>query len=286
MLQNLLSRKDTSGIALIYDSLERTAGLFVRCVISTWINRGAHVNVLCFDADPKDYLAAFPENDTTSLMASDCFTNPFGKDDLQSECQYNPNTWDKLIDSTKCSVLVVDSLSTILLHQDFTHVYNTLVHLSRNAHVQQIVCIVHTDVHDESLLASLSYIATTTVTLKPTVKPTDLSAMCHIVHKKPGGRAAVEEEQFEMTPELTICNIKKIQQEKAVPKAAQVDPTANLTFNLRLSEGEKDARDKVVLPYLKKPDLPEHPGTGSITYTLEKEDDFDEEDDPDDDLTF
>ena len=58
------------------------------------------------------------------------------------------------------------------------------------------------------------------------------------------------------------------------------DPTANLTFNLRLSEEEKRARSRVILPYL------EHQGGKSgpqIFYEADDGDDFDEED-PDDDL--
>ena len=59
------------------------------------------------------------------------------------------------------------------------------------------------------------------------------------------------------------------------------DPTAHLTFNLSLSESEKSAREKVVLPFAKKAGA----GQGKIIYEAEDEDDFDEED-PDDDLNI
>lgn len=62
--------------------------------------------------------------------------------------------------------------------------------------------------------------------------------------------------------------------------ASSDDPTANLTFNLSLSDKEKSAREKVVLPFSKK-----KPGQGKILYEAEDEDDFDEED-PDDDLNI
>jgi len=58
------------------------------------------------------------------------------------------------------------------------------------------------------------------------------------------------------------------------------DPTANLTFNLSLSDKEKGDREKVVLPFSKK-----KTGQGRIIYEAEDEDDFDEED-PDDDLNI
>jgi len=59
------------------------------------------------------------------------------------------------------------------------------------------------------------------------------------------------------------------------------DPTANLTFNLNLSDKEKVAREKVVLPFAKKAAT----GQGRIIYQAEDEDDLDEED-PDDDLNI
>lgn len=272
---------------IVNDTLQQTAGMFTRCMISTWVNRGLHVIVLCFDQHPRQFLHGFPDDISNRLMVHDGFTDPFGDENPRAELQCNPETWEKLVPETEHCVILIESLSTVLLHEDFHHIYSTLLHLSRNSHVQQTVCIVHTDVHDDSLLASLEYLATTVVTLKPAANAADLSAVCHTVHRKPGGKIIREEERFDMTPELTICNITKIEQKKAQKETqAQPDPTANLTFNLRLSKGEKDARDQVVLPYLKKPPSVPTSGTGEITYTMDRDDDFDEEDDPDDDLTF
>jgi hypothetical protein len=77
---------------------------------------------------------------------------------------------------------------------------------------------------------------------------------------------------------------------KPIPASLQVDPTANLSFDLRLSAQEKAARSQVVLPYTSAQELglvglSTHKGSGNIIY----EPDPDEEDcfgdsDPDDDL--
>jgi len=74
-----------------------------------------------------------------------------------------------------------------------------------------------------------------------------------------------------------------------------VDPTSNLTFNLRLTEGEKEARANTALPYIlnessKLAYLDNSPvvvssGHGDVIYMPDDADDFDEED-PDDDLDF
>ena len=66
------------------------------------------------------------------------------------------------------------------------------------------------------------------------------------------------------------------------------DPTANLTFDLRLSEREKMERSKVVLPYVQVGAVATDGKTGSarggqVIYQLDEADDIDESD-PDDDL--
>ena len=69
------------------------------------------------------------------------------------------------------------------------------------------------------------------------------------------------------------------------------DPTANLTFDLRLSSKEKEERSKVILPYTAVRDSgvgvasgsTGHTPGGQIYYQPDDVDDFDESD-PDDDL--
>ena len=66
------------------------------------------------------------------------------------------------------------------------------------------------------------------------------------------------------------------------------DPTANLTFDLRLSEREKMERSKVVLPYIRvgvaaTDSKMSSARGGQVVYQLDEADDFDESD-PDDDL--
>lgn len=97
----------------------------------------------------------------------------------------------------------------------------------------------------------------------------------------------------------------------------QTDPAANLTFNLRLSDSEREAKEKLALPFMfskekykrfhmfqtfhagfflitdlqKSPSLfsrktallSSGPGSGQIVYEPDANDDYDEED-PDDDL--
>ena len=56
-------------------------------------------------------------------------------------------------------------------------------------------------------------------------------------------------------------------------------PPAELTFNVALTDRQRDARAQVVLPYL----AAQQPAAGSVVYHADSGDDIDE-DDPDDDL--
>jgi len=141
-----------------------------------------------------------------------------------------------------------------------------------------------------------------------------LSTLADVFHKKPSGKVirsrelvivapspprvlnAVDVTSLSVkddTPEVdavttsalkTPSNAKVSASKSTTPQIAyedpstSSDPTANLTFNLNLSDREKSARDKVVLPFAKK-----QAGQGKIIYEAEDEDDLDEED-PDDDL--
>ena len=73
-----------------------------------------------------------------------------------------------------------------------------------------------------------------------------------------------------------------------LPNIVQVDPTQNLTFNLKLTDDERQARSNLQLPYMyhekKTSEVTVHPsGEGKVFYQPDEADDFDDED-PDDDL--
>ena len=59
-----------------------------------------------------------------------------------------------------------------------------------------------------------------------------------------------------------------------------MDPAANLTFNLSLTESQIEKRAQAPLPYLDA----QQNESSVIHYIADKQDDFDSEDDPDDDL--
>lgn len=281
MLQSILGRRDVSGLLLVKDSLEEPGRAFTQCLITSWVTRGDSVQVLCFDKHPHDFLKPFPNSVKDRVGVCDGFT----KQTSASPIGYDLNTWMEYVSIQKEPfVLVIDSLTTVLMHEDFGKVYRALLCLSRKTCVQLIVALVHEDVHGEHEVDQLCHLATTVLTLVARDAAVPVAPfLCRVVHRKPGGRVLREEQEFTMETGLGIIDIKKVEQKKVAKEVAKPDPAANLTFNLRLTGDEREARDGLVLPYLK---TPSQSGSGEISYVMEREDDFDEEDDPDDDLNF
>ncbi|KAL1421809.1 hypothetical protein MTO96_022730 [Rhipicephalus appendiculatus] len=266
MLQSLLSQRGTSGLVLINDTLEQRGRLIVDSFTNTWASRGHNVHILSYDREEGIIRKCFPPSTIDRIAIHDAFCTP-------EKC--SPSTWaENFSKETEPFTMVIDSLSTALVYHRFDDIYMGLLCLLRKVKsLQMIVALLHTDVHEEHEVDKLCHLATTT--LAPYVRDGASTLGCKTVHRKPGGRVVREDEEFVLKSDLSITDIKKTQ---------QPDPTANLTFNLRLSEEEKAAKDNLVLPYIKTASSSK--GKGEITYVMEREDDFDEEDDPDDDLNF
>ncbi|KAF9430779.1 Elongator complex protein [Podila epigama] len=121
------------------------------------------------------------------------------------------------------------------------------------------------------------------------------SAVCDIEHKRKSGKVAREVfKLFSMTNayhlgsptgDIVVVNVWDVvgdmpDVEKLDLEESQPDPAANLSFNLNLTEEQRQAKNHTVLPYLKTQE-----SSGAIYYEPDAADDFDD-DDPDDDLTI
>ncbi|ORX98588.1 hypothetical protein K493DRAFT_406551 [Basidiobolus meristosporus CBS 931.73] len=108
---------------------------------------------------------------------------------------------------------------------------------------------------------------------------------CEIEHKRKSGKVVRERIIFEVTPTGGL-SISTIVDKPVIPEpeseTPEVDPMANLSFNLNLTEEQRKAKNEVVLPYLK---TQENEVSGAIYYEPDEADDFDDED-PDEDLNI
>lgn len=128
--------------------------------------------------------------------------------------------------------------------------------------------------------------------------------IAHIEWRKKSGKVTYESNGFilnkdgllDVVPVTQLTGVvmedeeKKIEEElKSMQLDPKMDPTANLSFNLSLTEEQRKQKENLVLPYLKAQQLEvsmdeeKKSHTGLIYYDPDAADDFDDED-PDDDL--
>lgn len=207
----------------------------------------------------------------------------------------------------EAAVLVQGGCSMALEHgpaelQELFHVLRERLDMQRSA----VVAFVHADVLGSTEVHALEHRLDTVVdvqrprcmlgpegsaaagTAQLQAEPAPHHRLVVIRHARPSGRVAWAYEAFGEGPDGKLEQLAVPKSVAAAVSAAQtamvakLDPAANLTFNMSLTEEEKAAKDDVVLPYMHH--LSAEPvSTGVIYYDEESDDDFDEED-PDDDL--
>lgn len=150
--------------------------------------------------------------------------------------------------STSTSIVLIDSLST-LLH---LHPYNTVAKFLENVATTitnvGIVSTIHTDCHEEQVIKNFEYISTATVALS-NYKTDGMS--CSIVHKRRGGKVHSARENYDITTQgLELAEVESITTpSEPIASSEKSKPKMEATFSLTLTEEEKQARENVVLPY-------------------------------------
>ncbi|GFT13121.1 uncharacterized protein NPIL_200811 [Nephila pilipes] len=169
-------------------------------------------------------------------------------------------------------VLCIYSLTSLLIHNGIDKVYKMLHKFLNTSHNLHILALLHSDVHDSKENEIIDKLASTGLYLSSDETETLVS----IVHYSSGKVNSLLLEyniskNFEFSSLIDVQLQKKIEEKKP-------DPTANLTFNLRLKDEEKEAKNQLQLPYMKK-----QISDDAVIQNL-LENDFYDEEDPDDDL--
>ncbi|XP_023238177.1 elongator complex protein 5-like [Centruroides sculpturatus] len=270
MLQNLIYGVEKSQILLLEDYFSHSCLALLKCTLKSRLQTGKLVHFFCFENPPETYLDDIGEN-TSNIKIHNCYADPLSWDNLQNDNDLYGYELCKYIDNLKSdepTILIIDSLSYVLLHNSASDIYKSLDMLKRNQSIQmeQIICF-HVSVHSEEVIDLFEHLATSIVRLSERLPFTALT-----IHKK-STKIIKEVEEYYI---INICDIHCVKMTiESKEIAEEIDPTANLTFNLQLKESEKNARENLVLPYTKVKE-----GSSNIYFEPEDED-FE---DPDDDL--
>lgn len=294
MLLDVLQGAEAGGFILIQDTVKRSARGLLRCLVNAALKRGEDVHVLGFESPETEVCAGLDRSFVQKLHFHKGFPDPLGWTCRASFTveRFTSQHITQLIKDTqlaKASVLVVDSLSLVLRHHDPLVFCQTLQELRKGGVIKTIISLLHSDLHQQGVVGIVCYLASTLISVAPANN--ERHSVAKTTRRTKSGKVMQEEEYFSVSEDATLSVQAKARQPGHAQReqdVSEADPTSNLTFNLRLSEEERQAKENVALPFVfsqqkKSALLRPTPGSGRIMYEPDVYDDFDEED-PDDDL--
>nr|XP_060635860.1 elongator complex protein 5 [Anolis sagrei ordinatus] len=301
MLEELVAG-GAEGLVLLQDSVSCEGRTLLKSFVAASARRGESVHVINFDVPEEGFKAGFTPEVASRLFIHDGFQDPLGWSGAGSGITVRDFSAPQLVlrlsqAAQGPATLVLDSLSWLLLRLPFPSVCQVLAQLPKRANtvgvrIRTFVALLHGDLHPPEQLKALHALARSVVTLKqgdggPRVAVT--------LYRKRRNKVVQKKEYFTVLPGFALKHLGEPSPAAVSGEVTEkddatdvADPTANLTFNLRLSEAERRAKESVPLPYQfsdeKKSSLLQGPtGQGKIYYEPDAADDIDDED-PDDDL--
>lgn len=294
MLTELLQGTDGGGFLIIQDTASFSGRHLLKSFINAALNREEAVHVLGFEVSEEELKDGLKGSNIQSLHFHNAYTDPLGWTDNPAFTvhQFHVEELTHLVKQTshpKPAILVIDSLSWILRHLSPPAVCRTLQQLRKGGAVRAIIGLLHADMHQKGTVGSICHLATSVITVAPGMKGDE--AVAKISKRSKSGKVMQDEEIFSLKEDLSVIVQSRPSQlgpKQTDPEEQEMDPTANLTFNLRLSDTERQAKENLALPFVfskekKTALLHSGPGSGRILYEPDANDDYDQED-PDDDL--
>ncbi|XP_023579188.1 elongator complex protein 5 [Octodon degus] len=264
------------GLVLLRDSIEWEGRDFLKALIKKSALCGEQIHVLGCEVSEEEFREGFDSNINSRVVYYDLFRDPLNWSKNGEAFPGGPlGTLRAMCRTTdpRPLTIVLDSLSWLLLHFPCNTVCQTLHAL----HYRDSFCGESSPVERVNVLGLLH---------EELHGPTEMRKYFLILLSSP------QTQQFSILPDfsLDLQGSPLQSQPHPDPHTFMVDPTAHLTFNLRLSEKEREARDSLTLPFQFSSEkqqalLRSEPGQASsrILYEPDAYDDLDPED-PDDDL--
>ncbi|CAN2391915.1 Elongator complex protein 5, partial [Pristimantis euphronides] len=214
------------------------------------LRRAERVHVFGFEAPEEEYRATVPQGLSAGLTFHDGFSDPLGwQKSLHSLTLRDLSVQgvrERVGDAAGPVTVVLDSLSWILARCPLPRVCYLLRELSGQQSERgdaRLVVLLHADLHDPSQLPSLRLLADLVISI------TDVGEKpkATVTYRKRSGKVVTHVEGFMVGDDFSLETISELEREPQ--DSTTVDPTGNLTFNLRLSESQREHKDAVPLPY-------------------------------------
>jgi len=297
LLRNISNGLLPSNIILIEDTVECDGLPLLLCFMKGFTDRYEHVHLFCTDCTTALLLKRFENLIQNRVTCHQVFDDPAGwtsgdrngfgySTDLFSYLKH----FQGVERSAKSYAVVIDSLSLLLLNSNLGSVCRMLQNLQKyssylGGRESQLVCLLHTDVHEEIVVKSIEHLATCVVHVQPTRQNSLNNISTSTIYKSPGGKITRELSQCTLSYETLDIREEIVQTNSQQRKTEnQVHQLASkLTFSVALRDSEKQSRAQLVLPYEKIAGESPNSSGGKIIYEPDEADDYDDED-PDDDL--
>ncbi|XP_074926562.1 elongator complex protein 5 [Chelonoidis abingdonii] len=255
------------GLVLIQDTAECEGRSLLKTFVAASAHRGESVHVFGFEIPEEEFRAGFDPDVTVRLLYQDGFTDPlrwtgeaggFGAEEFTALGVAGRLARGPAGPTT----VVLDSLSWLLLRQPLPAVCQTLGQIPRAAtsaglRVTRILALLHEDLHPPGLVETLRSLARAVVGVGPAPEGMgsggDAPHLASMLQRKGTGKVLKKEEYFTVlagfTPKVLGEPTGSVSRDEDADPHSTVDPAANLTFNLRLSDTERRARDGMSLPF-------------------------------------
>lgn len=264
-----LSGNSKAKFILIQDSKETSGVRFLKALVNTLLKENVHLCIIYYELMNVKLLLE-QNTEYSHVTQIDAASDPYNwkKSIETSQNLKSLKELSQLCSETK-GFICFDSLSPLLFYNNPNDVYKELHKiLMKNADLQ-IIGLMHADVHDSYENDIISKLATTVLS----IAPNDVNK-CRSITRFSSGKISCQFMEYEISNTFQFSLFREFKNQVKSMSSKQPDPTANLTFNLRLKDNEKEARSHVQLPYMQMQNKE----------VIETEIDMYDEEDPDDDL--
>ncbi|XP_055867965.1 elongator complex protein 5-like [Biomphalaria glabrata] len=278
MLDDLLAGQEKSKFILMQDAADGPGRYLLLNWARNLYKRVGKTILVCYERPPQYFTEWLPKDATGRITFIDGNLRVPASSEGGCDILFEKEITEAISGPT---CILFDSLTLPILLRQVPQTCAVLHRLITNENVLQVLALIHKDIHDQHTCDLLSSLATSIVDVSP------VSLLQHkhnIRHCRVTGKVFKTVESVTYDSELNVKTITPWTSTTDVPASSitgpQVDPLAKLSFNLSLTETEKEARSQVKLPYIK--DI-ETEISSRIIYQPDEADDIDDED-PDEDL--
>ncbi|CAG8459336.1 11229_t:CDS:2 [Funneliformis mosseae] len=271
LLERLLNCKESTNFIIIEDTVSQSGYILLKEFIKEVAVKQDHrVVLLCFEISPKWLLENIDPQQNIEIFDAYSKSEAYDLEDditLTDSCD-NYNFIKNFNDLSEITNIIKDTIHKntninrviAVYHSDipnyptsgtsgYLNVRNTLSY-----HIASTTIIIKNTEQFRKGLTSPGYITTENHAIINAYMNAPEGSICIIEHRKRSGRVLYEINSYNITEssDNIVIQLVKDMKDDIEPENYTPDPTtANLLFNLSLTESQKKAKNELVLPYVK-----------------------------------